>query len=62
MIRPEIAGKILREMENGHKIVVTFNSYSGVRHLSLTDLAPFNALLVKVKNQMAKNNQPESVK
>ena len=62
MIRPEIAGKLPREMENGHRIVVTFNSYSGVRHLSLTDLAPFNALLVKVKNQMAKNNQPESVK
>ena len=62
MIRPEIARKILQEMENGHKIVVTFNSHSGVRHLSLTDLGPFNTLLVKVKKQMAKNNQPESAK
>lgn len=62
MIRPEITEKILQEMENGHKIVVTFNSYSGVRHLSLTDLGPFNTLLIKVKKQMAKNDQPESVK
>ena len=62
MIRPEIAGKILQEMENGHKIVVTFNSHSGVRHLSLTDLGPFNTLVVKVKKQMAKNKQPESAR
>lgn len=62
MIRPEIAGKILQEMENGHKIVVTFNSHSGVRHLSLTDLGPFNTLLVKVKKQMAKNSKAAGAK
>lgn len=56
MIRPEVAEKIIQEMEGGNKIVLTFNSYSGVRHLTLADLGAFNKLLVKVKEQMAKNN------
>lgn len=60
MISPEDTRKILQEMENGHKIVVTFNSYSGVRHLSLADLGPFKTLLAKVKTQMAKNSQSEN--
>ncbi len=62
MIRPEITEKILQEMESGHKIVVYFHSYSGVRQLSLADLGPFNTLLAKVKTQMAKNSQLESAK
>lgn len=62
MISPEIARKILNEMENGHKIVITFHSHSGVRHLSLADLAPFKRLLAKVKSQMAKNSQSDSQK
>ena len=62
MISPEVSKKILQEMEDGHKIVVTFNSYSGVRHLTLADLEPYKSLLAKVKMQMAKNDQPESVK
>jgi invasion protein IalB len=59
MIRPEITEKILQQMENGHKIVITFNSYSGVRHLTLADLGPFKTLLAKVKMQMARNSQLE---
>ena len=59
MLSPEPAAKILKEMENGHKIVVTFNSHSGVRHLSLADLGPFKTLLAKVKKQMAKNSPSE---
>lgn len=62
MIRPEITEKMLSEMEGGNKIVVTFHSYTGVRHLTLADLGPFNELLVKVKSQMAKNSQPEVAK
>ena len=62
MLSPEDTEKILQEMENGHKIVVTFKSYSGVRHLSLADLGPFKTLLAKVKVQMAKNSQSESSK
>ena len=62
MIRPEIAQKILKEMENGNKFVVTFHSYSGVRHLSLADLGAFNKLLAKVKTNMAKNDQKVSAK
>ncbi|MET0069719.1 MAG: hypothetical protein ABW096_06735 [Candidatus Thiodiazotropha sp.] len=57
MISPEIAAKILEEMEKGHKIVVTFNSHSGVRHLTLAELGPYQALLVKVKGQLAKNSR-----
>lgn len=60
MLRPEISEKILKEMENGHKIVITLRSHSGVRHLSLADLSPFKALLAKVKIQLAKNSQPET--
>ncbi len=60
MLRPEITEQILQEMENGHKIVITLKSYTGVRHLSLADLGPFKALLAKVKTQMAKNSQPET--
>lgn len=56
MLSPEVTEKILTEMENGHKIVITYNSYSGVRHLSLTDLGPYKTLLAKVKMQMAKNS------
>lgn len=55
MISPESTEKILKEMESGHKIVITFNSYSGVRHLSMADLTPFQMLLAKVNEQMAKN-------
>lgn len=62
MIRPEITETILQEMENGHKIVVTFNSHSGVRHLTLADLAPYKELLAKVKVQMSKNTQASSTK
>ena len=62
MLSPQATEKILQEMENGHKIVVTFKSYSGVRHLSLADLGPFKTLLAKVKVQMAKNSQLESSK
>ncbi|MBT2989200.1 MAG: hypothetical protein KME48_00800 [Candidatus Thiodiazotropha sp. (ex Ctena orbiculata)] len=57
MISPESAAKILKEMEKGHKMVVTFNSHSGVRHLTLADLGSYKALLVKVKGYMAKNDQ-----
>lgn len=59
MVSPEITEKILQEMENGHKLVVTYNSHSGVRHLTLAELGPYNDLLAKVKVQMAKNNQME---
>lgn len=59
MLSPEPATKILKEMESGHKIVVTFKSHSGVRHLSLADLGPFNTLLAKVKKQMAQNSPLE---
>ena len=62
MLNPQDTEKILQEMENGHKIVVTFNSYSGVRHLALADLGPFKTLLAKVKVQMAKNSQLENNK
>ena len=62
MLSPQATEKILHEMENGHKIVVTFNSYSGVRHLALADLGPFKTLLAKVKVQMAKNSQSERSK
>lgn len=62
MLSPENTAKILQEMENGHKIVITFNSHSGVRHLSLAELGPFKTLLAKVKVQMEKNNQPASAK
>ena len=62
MLSPQATEKILQEMESGHKIVVTFNSYSGVRHLTLADLGPFKMLLAKVKVQMAKNSQSESSK
>ncbi|MEW8661912.1 MAG: hypothetical protein AB2557_05605 [Candidatus Thiodiazotropha sp.] len=57
MISPDIASKILEEMEKGHKIVVTFNSHSGVRHLTLAELGPYQALLAKVKGQLAKNSR-----
>lgn len=60
MLSPEFSAKILQEMENGHKIVITFNSHSGVRHLSLADLGPYKELLGKVKVQMAKNDQSAS--
>lgn len=62
MIGPELTETILQQMENGNKIVLTFNSYSGVRHLTLADLAPFKTLLAKVKMQMATNNKPENAK
>ncbi len=62
MLSPEGSAKILEEMENGHKIVVTFSSHSGVRHLTLAELAPYQELLAKVKIQMAKNNPSESAK
>lgn len=52
MIRPEITEKMLQQMEQGHKLVITFNSYTGVRHLSLVDLAPYKTLLAKVKTRM----------
>ena len=55
MISPEVTEKILQQMENGNRIVVTFNSHSGVRHLTMTDLEPYKDLLAKVKKQMAKN-------
>lgn len=60
MLSPEASAKILEEMENGHKIVITFNSHSGVRHLSLAELGPYKKLLTKVKMQMAKNGQAAS--
>ncbi len=60
MLRPEITEKILEEMENGHKIVITLKSYTGVRHLSLADLSPFKTLLTKVKTQMARNSHSDS--
>lgn len=62
MLSPEISEKILQQMENGHKIVVTFNSHSGVRHLTLAELGPYQELLAKVKLQMTKNNQSERAK
>lgn len=62
MIRPEIAKKILEEMASGNKIVVTFNSYSGVRHLSLADLDGFKTLLAKVIDQMEVNTQVKRAK
>ncbi|MES9860158.1 MAG: hypothetical protein ABW157_00340 [Candidatus Thiodiazotropha sp. LLP2] len=60
MINPEVTENILQQMENGNKIVLTFNSYSGVRHLALVDLGPYKELLVKVKGQLAKNNLASS--
>ena len=62
MISPESAATILEEMEGGHKIVVTFNSHSGVRHLTLADLGPYKELLAKVKMHMAKNSEGEKAK
>ena len=62
MLSPEASAKILEEMEHGHKIVLTFNSYSGVRHLTLADLGPYQQLLAKVKVQMAKNDRSEIAK
>ena len=59
-VSPEVAENILREMETGHRIVVDFHSYSGVRHLSLADLEPYNRLLAKVRAQLATNGQPGS--
>ena len=59
-VSPEVAENILREMETGHRIVVDFHSYSGVRHLSLADLEPYNRLLAKVRTQLAKNGRPGS--
>ncbi|NNJ90651.1 MAG: hypothetical protein HKP55_03150, partial [Gammaproteobacteria bacterium] len=38
MTSPEVAKKILEQMENGSKVVIYFNSYSGVQQLSLADL------------------------
>ncbi|MCG7913278.1 MAG: hypothetical protein JAY71_05320 [Candidatus Thiodiazotropha weberae] len=61
MISPDITAKILDEMKKGHKIVVTFNSHSGVRHLTLAELGPYQALLSKVKDQLAGNSKPVSV-
>lgn len=61
-LSPEASATILQEMETGHKIVITFNSHSGVRHLSLADLGPYRELLAKVKVQMAKNSQSEGAK
>lgn len=57
MIRPEVTEKILKEMETGHKIVATFNTHSGVRHLTLANLDTFQKLQAKVKSQMAKNTK-----
>lgn len=57
MISPEITNNILKEMENGNKIVLTFNSHSGVRHLTLADLGAYNELLTKVKAQMINNTK-----
>lgn len=57
MTSPQVAKKILQEMETGNKVVVYFHSYSGVQQLSLADLGPYKKLLAKVKNQMAKNSQ-----
>ena len=62
MLSPEVSKKILEQMENGNKIVLTFNSYSGVKHLTLADLAPYKALLAKVKQQMAKNSEVKKAK
>ena len=62
MLSPDASEKILQEMENGNKIVITFNSHSGVRHLSLADLGPYQELLAKVRMQMAKNDPTESAK
>ena len=62
MLSPEAATRILKEMESGHKIVVTFNSHSGVRHLTLADLEPFQTLLAKVHQQMANNSSSEKGK
>ena len=56
MTSPEVAEKILSEMENGNKIVVYFHSYSGVQQLSLADLNGYKKLLLQVKQQMARNN------
>jgi hypothetical protein len=57
MTSPQVAEKILKEMENGNKIVIYFHSYSGVQQLSLADLEPYKMLLAKVKQQMAVNSQ-----
>jgi|GEM_PF-3318207 len=57
MLSPEVTEKILQEMENGHKIVIYFRTNSGVRHLSLAELGPFNSLLLKVKKLMGINDQ-----
>lgn len=61
MLSPEFAAKILQEMESGHKIVVTFNTHSGVRHLALADLDAYKTLLAKVKARMADNTPAEEV-
>ncbi len=62
MIGPEVTGTILQQMESGNKIVVTFNSHSGVRHLTLADLESYKELLAKVKMQMTNNSQAEIAK
>ncbi len=62
MISPAITEKIIEEMATGHKIVIDFHSYSGVRHLSLADLGPFKDLLAKVKTQLAKNSPTDAAR
>ncbi|MET0085882.1 MAG: hypothetical protein ABW082_05180 [Sedimenticola sp.] len=62
MIGPEVTQAILQQMENGNKIVLTFNSHSGVRHLTLADLGAYKELLAKVKVHMAKNSQAAGTK
>nr|CRH04969.1 protein of unknown function [Candidatus Magnetococcus massalia] len=57
MTAPDVAKEILAEMVKGHKQVVMFQTRTGARHLALVELGPFNELLVKVKQQMAKNKQ-----
>ena len=61
MLSPERSDKILEEMASGNKIVLTFNSHSGVRHLSLAELGPYQALLAKVKSRLAKNGRSAAV-
>ncbi|MET0092324.1 MAG: hypothetical protein ABW120_02230 [Sedimenticola sp.] len=60
MIGPEVTQTILQQMESGNKIVLTFNSHSGVRHLTLAELGAYKELLAKVKVHMAKNSQATS--
>ena len=59
---PVVAKPLLEQMLGGHKIVLYFYPKTGVRHLSLVDLAGFKSLHGKVRELMASAAKPQSSK